>query len=124
MTQYPDLDDVLLIVAEELPGCAVRDPYLLESALGRPAATWDGSDLYLTLELKAAALLESLARNHALTDGNKRLALLALAWFLALNDRALDLSDPEAYELTMDAATAHLPVEDLAARISTRPLEL
>ena len=119
---YPDLDDLLLIIEDELPGCAVRDVFLLESAVGRPRATWEGADLYDTIELKAAALMESLASNRALTDGNKRLALLTLTWFLALNGLGLALSDPQAYELTMDVATAHMPLSAIAARIQTHVL--
>ena len=57
----------------------VHDVGLLESALGRPRATVFGDDAYPDLHTKAAALLHSLARNHALVDGNKRLAWAAAA---------------------------------------------
>ena len=78
MTRYLSLDDLLTIadaaVSEEM---VVRDAGLLESALARPQSTVFGADAYPTLHTKAAALLHSLARNHALVDGNKRLAWLA-----------------------------------------------
>jgi hypothetical protein len=51
---------------------AVRDYGLLGSALARPQATAFGQDAYPDLDARAAALLHSLARNHAFTDGNKR----------------------------------------------------
>jgi death-on-curing protein len=58
---------------------------LLESALARPRASVFGQDAYPDLHLKAAALLHSPARNHALVDGNKRLAWTACRTFLAIN---------------------------------------
>ena len=83
----------------------VRDHGLLESALSRPRATAFGADAYPTLEEKAAALLHSLARNHALVDGNKRLALAATIAFLGVNDRRLTSSNDEAYDLVIAVAT-------------------
>ena len=71
----------------------VRDHGLLESALARPQASVFGEDAYPTLEEKAAALLHSLARNRALIDGNKRLALAATFTFLGINVRRLTLTN-------------------------------
>ena len=82
-----------------LPGdVGVRDHGLLQSALGRPQATAFGSDAYPELEEKAAALLHSLANNHALVDGNKRLALAGTIAFLGVNGRRLTLTNDEAYD--------------------------
>lgn len=86
----------------------VRDHGLLESALARPQASAFGEDAYPTLEQKAAALLHSLARNHALVDGNKRLALAATITFLGVNGRALTLSNDAAYDLVIAVATGEL----------------
>ncbi|MDN5892820.1 MAG: type II toxin-antitoxin system death-on-curing family toxin [Nocardioides sp.] len=96
----------LLHVAERTLGgeVPVRDHGLLQSALARPRASVFGSDAYLTLEEKAAALLHSLARNHALVDGNKRLALAATIAFLGVNGRRLTLTNDEAYHLVMEVA--------------------
>lgn len=90
----------------------VRDTGLLESTLARPGASAFGADAYSSLEEKAAALLHSLARNHALVDGNKRLALAAVIAFLGVNGRRLTLSNDEAYELVMGVAAGH--VDDVA----------
>ena len=62
----------------------MRDYGLLEAALARPEATAFGKDAYQDLDAKAAALLHSVARNHALIDGNKRLALAAVIAFYGL----------------------------------------
>jgi death-on-curing protein len=98
----------------------VRDYGLLESALGRPRATAFGSDAYPELDAKAAALLHSLARNHALIDGNKRLALAATVAFYGVNGRRLTLTNDEAYELIMNVAEGKLDsVDDIAAVLAT-----
>jgi len=110
----------LLYVAERTLGSEVlvRDHGLLQSALGRPQASVLGSDAYPSLEAKAGALLHSLARNHALVDGNKRLALAATIVFLGINGCRLTLTNDEAYELVMEVAAGHLhEIADLAARI-------
>ncbi|MDP2712258.1 MAG: type II toxin-antitoxin system death-on-curing family toxin [Solirubrobacteraceae bacterium] len=100
----------LLHVAERTLGIApvVRDHGLLESALGRPRATAFGVDAYPSIHEKAAALLHSLARNHALVDGDKRLALAATIAFYGMNGLRLTLSNDEAYSLVMSVATGEL----------------
>jgi len=116
---YLDLDALLHVAARAL-GMApvVRDHGLLESALGRPQASAFGADAYATIHEKAAALMHSLARNHALVDGNKRLALAATIAFYGLGGKRLTLSNDEAYRLVMDVATGELDeVSDIAARL-------
>ena len=74
-----------------------------------------------TLDAKAAGLLHSLARNHALIDGNKRLALAALIAFYGLNGRRLTLTNDAAYDLVMNVASGHLDSVDEIAACSTAP---
>lgn len=108
----------LLHVAERVlgPDVAVRDYGLLEAALARPQATAFGKDAYPSLDAKAAALLHSLARNHALIDGNKRLGLAAMIAFYGLNGRRLTLANDQAYDLVMSVAAGELDqVEEIAA---------
>lgn len=102
---YLTLAELLHVADRALGGqVPVRDHGLLQSALARPQASAFGSDAYTTLEEKAAALLHSLARNHALVDGNKRLTLAATIAFLGVNGRRLTLTNDEAYHLVMDVA--------------------
>lgn len=97
----------------------VRDIGLLESALARPQATAFGSDAYPDLDAKAAALLHSLARNHGLVDGNKRLALAATIAFYGVNGRRLALSNDEAYDLVIAVADGTLDaVEAIVGRLA------
>lgn len=103
---------------------AVRDIGLLESASARPQATAFGSDAYRDLDSKAAALLHSLARNHALVDGNKRLALAGVIAFYGVNGRRLTLTNDEAYDLVMAVADGTLDdVAEIAGRLAdaTKP---
>jgi death-on-curing protein len=98
----------------------VRDYGLLESVLARPQATAFGEDAYQGLDEKAAALLHSLARNHALVDGNERLGLAAIIAFYGFNGRRLTFSNDAAYELVMAVAAGQLDtVADIAAVLRT-----
>jgi death-on-curing protein len=97
-----------------------RDHGLLEAAAARPQASAFGTDAYADLDSKAAALLHSLARNHALIDGNKRLALAAVIVFYGVNGRRLTLTNDDAYQLVIDVATGQFDlVDDIAARLRT-----
>jgi len=113
-TEYLDLADLLLIGSDAVGGeIVVRDFGLLESALARPRTTVFGTDAYPDLPTKAAALLHSLARNHALVDGNKRLAWLATYVFLDINGHRVSASNDEVVEFVLAVAAGEL--DDVAA---------
>ena len=116
--EYLDLEDLLGLI-RRLNAGPVRDLGLLDSACARPPSSTFGTDAYPTLEEKAAALLHSLARNHALVDGNKRLAWLATVVFLDINGRTVELDDEAAFELVMAVADGSFDVEAIAARLAT-----
>ncbi|MCF6746208.1 alcohol dehydrogenase [Blastococcus sp. KM273128] len=118
--EYLDLED-LLGLTRVLGAGPVRDVGLLDSAAGRPRAQAFGQDAYETLPLKAAALLHSVVRNHALVDGNKRLGWLATVVFLDLNGHAPDLDDDAAFTLVMDVAAGGVDVEAIASRLPVIP---
>lgn len=121
MTTYLDVEDLLQLV-RQLGAGPVRDLGLLASAAARPSSSVFGEDAYATVELKASAPLHSIACNHALVDGNKRLALLACSVFLDLNGLAIDLTDDEAFDLTMEVAAGSLRgIADIAARLRLAP---
>lgn len=108
MTEYLDRDDVLtagsIAFGAELK---VRDYGLLDAAVARPQATVFGVDAYPELWDKAAALLQSLARNHAMVDGNKRTAWAAAWVFLYVNgvELAADFDVDRAEDLMNEVAT-------------------
>ncbi len=117
---YLELEDLLGLV-RLLGAGPVRDVGLLDSAVARPRSSAFGEDAYPTLALKAAALLHSVASNHALVDGNKRLAWLATVVFLDLNGSRPDVTDDQAFSLVMDVASSDLALENSAERLRLRP---
>jgi death-on-curing protein len=107
VTEYLDRDDVLMAGSVAVGEVVqVGDHGLLDAAVARPRTTVFGLDAYPDMFAKAAALLQSLARNHALIAGNKR-TVWAAAWtFLYINGIALgrfDVGDAEAF--VIDVAT-------------------
>ena len=115
---YLDLEEVLFVAERVLPEVMIRDVGLLESALARPKATAFGEDAYPDLFTKAAALLQSIASNHPLVDGNERLALAVVIAFLGMNGNRLGLTNDQAYELVMAVAGGGLKdVPEIARRL-------
>jgi death-on-curing protein len=121
MTEYLDLDDLLDIAHEAVGEHAVVGDYgLLESARARPRASVFGEDAYPDLHVKAAALLHSLARNHALVDGNKRLAWTACRTFLAINGQWISAPEDDRFEFVIRVATGLLPdLDKIAEQLRT-----
>ena len=118
MTVHLDLELLLAIAQEaELPG--VRDAGLLEAAAMRPRTSVFGDDAYPTLDEKAAALLESIVRNHPLVDGNKRLGWLATVIFYALNGVDLDAPEDPAYDLVIGIAEGRIDYRLSAAALAS-----
>lgn len=118
------LEDLLHVARRTLGEVEIRDVGLLESASARPQSTAFGEGAYPSIHEKAAALLHSIARNHPLVDGNKRLALAATIAFYGLNGFRLTMSNDEAYELVVAVAAGELDdVEQIAGRLesSTAP---
>jgi death-on-curing protein len=115
VTEYLDLDDALHVV--ERLGFHVRDAGLLASALARPATTVGGAEAYPDLETKAAALLDSLGRNHPLIDGNKRLSWTLMALFCWINGFAHDFGTDDAFDLVLGVAQGTIEIADAATRI-------
>ena len=111
--EYLKLEDLIGLV-RRLDVGPVRDIGLLDAAVARPRSSAFGADAYPSLGLKAAALLHSLVRNHALTDGNKRLGWLATVVFLDLNDQPVNLDHDTAFGLVMAVAEGRLDVEPIA----------
>lgn len=94
----PSLLDLAELILGAPPG--VRDMGLLSSAAARPATVAFGVEAYADIWTKAGALLQSVALNHALIDGNKRLAWVAARVFLDVNGVApviVDVDQAEAF---------------------------
>lgn len=113
---YLTLEDLLQLTLD-LGAGPVRDVGLLDSAAARPRSTVFGQDAYPTVLGKAAAMLHSICRNHALVDGNKRLAWLAAMVFLDLNGVEVTLTHDEAFDLVMRVAEGSVDVGEIAAAL-------
>jgi death on curing protein len=113
-TDFLTLEDLLEIARGVLPQVQVRDLGLLESACARPQTTVFGDLAYPELLDQAAALIHSLARNHPLVDGNKRLAWAGMKVFLILNDVELDYTVEAAESFVLQIARGELEVPDVS----------
>jgi death-on-curing protein len=109
---YPDLE--VFIGQLNRIGLHVRDVGLLASAIERPQTTLFGEDAYATFELKAAAMVDSIIRNHALIDGNKRSSWFALNYFAMLNRKVVVAEVEEAFEFILSVANKNLSLEQSA----------
>jgi death-on-curing protein len=98
----------------------LRDLGLLHSALARTRSSAFGQDAYVTMDLKASALLHSLVKNHPLVDGNERLAWLSTTVFLLLNGHEANLRNDEAFALVLEVASGSLEREEIAQRLRVR----
>ena len=117
--EFLTLED-LIDLAETLLGspAPIEDVGLLESAAARPQTSLMGQDAYQSIFDKAAALLQSIVKNHSLVDGNKRLGWLATAVFLELNGVTVTgITNDDVYDLVMGVAAGNREVQEIASRI-------
>jgi death-on-curing protein len=121
VTDFLDLEDLLIVAARAMDGkVVVRDYGLLGSALTRPKTTVVGAEAYPDVHTKAAAPLHSLCRNHALVDGNKRLAWTACQVFLGLNGEWAEASEDERFDFMIAVASGAIDsVEPIAEPLRT-----
>lgn len=117
---YLSVEDLLEIAAGVIGEVVVRDVGLLAAAAGRPRVTVFGDDAYPTFTDKAAALLHSLVRNHALVDGNKRLAWSATRVFCLLNGHDLTYTVNDAEDMMLRAAAGQVDVPKIADWLAAR----
>ena len=116
MTEYLEIEDALQVV--DRYGFHIRDIGLLASALARPATTVMGVEAYPQLAMKAAALMESVARFHPLIDGNKRMAWTLMVLMLWINGSRHDFGTDEAFDLIVCVAAGDVSLEDSAGTIA------
>lgn len=116
MTRYLTLEELLalheMVLAQSGGAAGIRDQNLLESALAQPAMTFDGVDLYPTLQTKAAALGFSLVKNHPFVDGNKRIGHAAMETFLVLNGHEIEATVDEQEEVILKLAASQMNREE------------
>ena len=101
------------LISETGGSSGLRDDSLLDSALNAPFQTFDGEDVYPSLQQKAARLCFSLVKNHPFIDGNKRIGAHAMLVFLALNSIDLQYSQEEFSDVIIQLAAGEIEPTDL-----------
>lgn len=110
-TQVIAMHDDLILETGGVTG--LRDENLLEAALNSPFQSFDGFDIYNTIQQKAARLGFGLVQNHAFIDGNKRIAAHVMLVFLALNDIELEYKQNELSSLFLGLASSEISCNEL-----------
>ena len=98
----------------------LRDKELLESAIYRPFNTFDSSDLYPTTIDKAAAIIESIIRNHPFVDGNKRTGYTLMRLFLLYDGLDIGASEDEKFNFVIRIAEGKSSIDEIKGWIETR----
>lgn len=92
----------------------VRDMGMLESAVGRPFATFGGEDLYPDVFMKAGAFIQSIVKNHPFIDGNKRTAFTGAITFLLASGVIVSASTNHVVKFMLKVANENLSVDEIA----------
>jgi len=113
------------LIAETGGEHGVRDLGLLQSAVFRPQAVFDGNELYPDIYHKAAALLESLVNNHPFVDGNKRTGITSAVMFLKINNYSLTASNQELETFVLSIASGEHTVDSIVEwlRLHSKSIE-
>ncbi|MEO9870465.1 type II toxin-antitoxin system death-on-curing family toxin [Ekhidna sp.] len=114
MISQKEVLEIHAILIERFGGAnGIRDNELLDSALNRPYQTFDGKELYPTPIDKAAAILESIVKNHPFIDGNKRTGYV-LARLLLMNEQ-LDIHSAQEnkYQFVISISTGKLSFDQI-----------
>jgi death-on-curing protein len=102
-----------LLIRETGGILGIRDFKLLDSAVQSPNHSFEGVDLYKTIESKASRLCISLIKNHPFIDGNKRTGILAMEYFLEINNTSIKCSDKELINIGLSIANNKLSFDNL-----------
>ncbi len=95
----------------------VKNPNLLDSAVNRPKQSAFGKDAYPSFYEKAAALFESLAKNHAFHNANKRTALASLIVFLKINHYQWTMGIEDEQDFTVDVVNHKYTFKEIVSII-------
>ena len=108
---------------KESPLFGVEKDKSFHSSIGQIYQTWDGQELYPSVEEKAAMLLYLVVKNHSFVDGNKRIAATLFLWFLQNNgilyrpDGAKRIADGTLVALTLMIAESRMDEMDILVKV-------
>ena len=110
-------DQILMLHSELISATGgtdgVRDLGLLSSALNAPFQQFENTDLFPTIQQKAARLGYGLIKNHAFVDGNKRIGVHVTLIFLEINGISLEYTQKELYSMVLDVVSGILDTEEI-----------
>ncbi len=118
--------EVIQILKQRIDGSSLfarEKDASFRSSIGQIYQTWDGKDLYPSVEEKAAMLLYLVTKNQSFTDGNKRIAATLFLWFMQNNgilynpDGSKRLSDGTLVALTLMIAESRMEEKDLMVKV-------
>ena len=101
------------IIRESGGATGLRDLNGLEAAVAQPRMTFGGSDLYPTLNEKAASLCHSIVHNHPFIDGNKRVGHAAMEVMLVVNGYEIHASDDDQERIILGLASGDVSRDEL-----------
>ena len=81
-----------------------------------------GIDLYKTPFEKAAAILESIIKNHPFVDGNKRTGFISCCAILLRDGYELIATETDAYDFVIKVASSHLEFEEIVSFIENHSI--
>jgi len=102
----------------------IRDEAALHSAVNRPYQTFDGEELYKTSVEKAAALIESLIKNHPFIDGNKRTGYVTMRILLKKDRKDVKATEEEKYEFVVKVAAGESEYDEIKQWIEEKLIEV
>ncbi|MDP3013609.1 MAG: type II toxin-antitoxin system death-on-curing family toxin [Candidatus Subteraquimicrobiales bacterium] len=89
---------------EPIPDFSTRYPGILESCVANAFQTYGKKELYPTLLDKAAMIFYQMIKNHPFVNGNKRVAVTTLLTFLFLNNKWMEVTNEQLYNLAVFVA--------------------
>ncbi len=101
----------------------IRDEGALQSAVNRPYQTFDGQELYKTTVEKAAALIESLLKNHPFIDGNKRTGYVMMRILLRKDQKDIQATEEEKYDFVINIANGKSEYKEIKQWIKEKLVE-
>jgi death on curing protein len=118
------INTVQIHLYSPLEPVGVKDPGLLDSAINRPMQSAFGNDAYPTIYEKAAALFESIAKNHAFQNANKRTALASLIVFLKINHYKWTMGIEEEQDFTVDVVNHKYTFDEIVSMIREHTIKI
>ena len=97
---------------EPIPEFKTRYPNVLEQCVVAPFQTYDQKQLYSGLVAQAAVLFYLMIKNHPFQNGNKRVAMATLFYFLYSNKKWIRVDDQELYNFARWVAESNAKLKD------------